>query len=55
VADFTYVWIAEGWLHVAVVIDLFSRRIVRWSMSATMEAQLFTDALVMPTLRASVT
>jgi len=47
VADFTYVWTAEGWLYVAVVIDLFSRRVVGWSMSATMAAQLVTDALVM--------
>jgi putative transposase len=31
-ADFTYIWTAEGWLYVAVVLDLFSRRIVGWSM-----------------------
>jgi len=30
VADFTYIWTAEGWLYVAVVIDLFSRRVVGW-------------------------
>jgi len=47
IADFTYVWTAEGWLYVAAVIDLFSRRVVGWSMSATMTAQLVTDALVM--------
>ena len=47
VADFTYIWTAEGWLYVAVVLDLFSRRIVGWSMSASMTAQLVTDALVM--------
>jgi len=47
VADFTYIWTAEGWLYVAVVIDLFSRRVVGWSMHATMTAQLATDALVM--------
>ena len=47
IADFTYVWTAEGWLYVAVVIDLFSRRVVCWSMSAEMTAQLVTDALVM--------
>jgi putative transposase len=46
-ADFTYVWTAEGWLYVAVVIDLFSRRVVGWSMSSSMTAQLVTDALVM--------
>ncbi len=47
VADFTYIWTAEGWLYVAAVIDLFSRRVVGWSMQATMTAQLVTDALMM--------
>ena len=47
IADFTYVWTAEGWLYVAGVIDLFSRRVVGWSMSAAMTAQLVTDALMM--------
>ncbi len=47
VADFTYIWTAEGWLYVAAVIDLFSRRVVGWSMSGTMTAQLVTDALIM--------
>ena len=47
VADFTYVWTAEGWLYVAVVLDLFSRRIVGWSMKAEMTAPLVTDALAM--------
>jgi len=46
-ADFTYIWTAEGWLYVAAVIDLFSRRVVGWSMSATMTAQLVADALMM--------
>ena len=31
VADFTYIWTAEGWLYAAAVIDLFSRRVVGWS------------------------
>ena len=47
VADFTYIWTAEGWLYVAAVIDLFSRRVVGWSMQAKMTAQLVTDALIM--------
>ena len=47
IADFTYIWTAEGWLYVSVVIDLFSRRAVGWSMSAAMTAQLVTDALLM--------
>jgi putative transposase len=47
-------WIAgtaEGWLHVAAVIDLFSRRVVGWSMSAGMTAQLVADALMMAVWR----
>ena len=47
VADFTYIWTAQGWLYCAVVLDLFSRRIVGWSMSEQMTAQLVTDALIM--------
>jgi putative transposase len=47
VADFTYLWTAEGWLYVAVVLDLYSRRAVGWSMQASMTAQLVTDALMM--------
>ena len=47
VADFTYIWTAEGWLFVAAVLDLFSRRIVGWSMRTVMTAELVTDALVM--------
>ncbi len=47
VADFTYVWTSEGWLFVAVVLDLFSRRVVGWSMQPAMTTQLVTDALTM--------
>ncbi|MFN7322276.1 MAG: IS3 family transposase [Methylobacterium sp.] len=47
IADFTYIWTAEGWLYVAAVIDLFSRRVVGWSMKAEMTAQLVTEALIM--------
>jgi putative transposase len=46
VADFTYIWTAEGWLNAVAVIDLFSRRVVGWSMQAEMTAQLVTDALI---------
>src|SRR5712672_2990325 len=35
IADFTYIWTDEGWLYVSAVIDLFSRRVVGWSMSAS--------------------
>jgi putative transposase len=51
VADFTYLWTAEGWLYVAVVLDLFSRRIVGWAMQQEMTAQLVTDALMMAVWR----
>ena len=51
VADFTYLWTAEGWLYVAVVLDLFSRRVIGWSMQANMTAQLVTDALLMAVWR----
>jgi len=47
VADCTHLWTAEGWLYVAEVVGLISRRVVGWSMSTTMTAQLVTDALVM--------
>jgi putative transposase len=46
-ADFTYIWTGEGWLYVAVVVDLFSRRVVGWSMHPTMTAELVLDALMM--------
>ena len=51
VADFTYIWTAEGWLYVAVVLDLFSRRAVGWSMQSSMTAQLVADALMMAVWR----
>jgi putative transposase len=46
-ADFTYIDTAEGWLFLAVVLDLFSRRVVGWSMQPQMTAQLVMDALTM--------
>jgi len=46
-SDITYIWTAAGWLYLAVVIDLFSRRIVGWAMNARMTTQLVTDAFQM--------
>ena len=46
-ADFTYIDTGEGWLFLAVVLDLFSRRVVGWSMQEQMTAQLVMDALTM--------
>lgn len=51
VADFTYIWTAEGWLYTAAVLDLYSRRIVGWSMQASMTSQLVVDALMMAVWR----
>ena len=46
-ADVTYIWTQEGWLYLAVVIDLCSRKVVGWSMSSRMKAKLVCDALQM--------
>jgi len=43
--DMTYIPTGEGWLYLAVVLDLFSRRIVGWSMGATIDAELACRAL----------
>ena len=45
--DITYLWTNEGWLYLAVVIDLYSRKVVGWSMGSRMKAQLVCDALMM--------
>lgn len=47
VGDITYLWTDEGWLYLAVVLDLFSRQVVGWSMSERMTADLVCDALKM--------
>ncbi|MFT5691298.1 MAG: putative transposase [Oceanicoccus sp.] len=47
VGDITYLWTQEGWLYLAVVIDLFSRKVVGWSIGSRMEAQLACDVLRM--------
>jgi len=47
VADVTYIPTREGWLYLAVVEDLFSRKVVGWSMDATMTSRLVVDALEM--------
>lgn len=49
--DITYVWTAEGWLYLAVVLDLFSRMVVGWAMSARMSRGLVMDALRMGVAR----
>jgi putative transposase len=47
VQDITYIWTQEGWLYLATVIDLYSRRVVGWSMGSRMTTQLVCDALRM--------
>jgi putative transposase len=47
VADITYLRTLEGWLYLAVVLDLFSRRVVGWSLSERLERRLALDALGM--------
>jgi len=44
-ADITYIWTRQGWLYLAVVLDLFSRRVVGWSMQETMDRSLVLSAL----------
>ncbi len=46
-ADITYIWSEQGWLYLAVVVDLFSRRIIGWSMRPTLKRQLVIEALEM--------
>lgn len=45
--DITYLWTDEGWLYLAVVLDLFSRRVIGWSMSKRINKQLVCDAMQM--------
>jgi transposase InsO family protein len=45
--DITYVWTAEGWLYTSVLLDLYSRKVVGWSMSDRVDTQLVLDALEM--------
>lgn len=47
VGDITYIETRQGWLYLAVVIDLYSRHVVGWSMDQRMTAQLVNDALLM--------
>lgn len=51
VTDITYLRTAEGWLFLAVILDLFSRQVVGWSMQSTIHAALVLDALMMAVVR----
>jgi len=47
VSDITYIWTLEGWLYLCFIIDLFSRKVVGWSMKARMDSSLVTNAFYM--------
>ena len=47
VGDITYIWTDEGWLYLATVIDLFSRKVVGWAMDKRMTSALVNKALLM--------
>lgn len=47
VSDITYIWTIEGWLYLAVILDLFSRKVVGWSISQRINRKLVIDALGM--------
>lgn len=51
VSDFTYIRTWEGWLYLAVIIDLYSRMVVGWSMKGTATRELVLDALLMAVMR----
>jgi putative transposase len=51
VGDITYLWTAQGWLYVAVIIDLFSRKVVGWASSASLNSELACRALDMAIFR----
>lgn len=44
-ADISYIWTAEGWLYLAVVLDLFSRRVVGWATIDRLKRDLAVEAL----------
>ena len=47
VTDITYIWTREGWMYLAAILDLFSRRVVGWSIDSYLDRALALDALVM--------
>ncbi len=50
-SDITYLWTDEGWLYLAVVLDLFNREVVGWSLKPRMTVDIVTDALTMAWFR----
>ena len=50
-SDITYLWTHEGWLYLAIVLDLFNREVVGWSLKPRMTADIVTDALTLAWFR----
>jgi len=50
-SDITYLWTNEGWLYLAIVLDLFNREVIGWSLKPQMTADIATDALTMAWFR----
>ena len=50
-SDITYLWTDEGWLYLAIVLDLFNREVIGWSLKPRMTVDLATDALTMAWFR----
>jgi len=50
-SDITYLWTNEGWLYLTIVLDLFNREVVGWSLKPRMTADIVTDALTMAWFR----
>jgi len=50
-SDITYLWTDEGWLYLAIVLDLFNREVIGWSLKPRMTADFVTDALTMAWFR----
>ena len=50
-ADITYIWTSQGWLYLAIILDLFNRGVVGWAMHQTIDRNLVMSALDMALLR----
>jgi len=50
-SDITYLWTEEGWLYLAIVMDLFNREVIGWSLKPRMTTEIVTDALTMAWFR----
>ncbi|MBU2710367.1 IS3 family transposase [Zooshikella sp. WH53] len=55
VGDITYVWTLQGWLYLAIFIDVFSRQVIGWLMSRRINKELVYDALLMALWRRNFT